>query len=70
MRSVCIDNRSEAALKSVQIADMHGRVVYDGMGRIFSTHTEAISVNRPGGIYIVRLVSDDNRVLSTKVHLN
>ncbi|MDR2928638.1 MAG: hypothetical protein LBV41_10665 [Cytophagaceae bacterium] len=30
---------------------------------------ETIPVNGVGGIYVVRIVSDDNRVLSTKVHL-
>jgi hypothetical protein len=68
--SVHIANPHSISLKSVQIADVLGRVVYDGRGRTFSTPAEAIPVNGTSGIYVVRIVSDDNRVLSTKVRLN
>jgi formylglycine-generating enzyme required for sulfatase activity len=68
--SVHIANSHSISLKSVQITDALGRVVYDGRGRTFSTPAEVIPVNGASGIYIVRIVSDDNRVLSTKVHLN
>jgi uncharacterized protein (TIGR02145 family) len=68
--SVHIVNPHSISLKSVQIVDVLGRVVYDGRGRTFSTPTEAISVNGASGIYVVRLLSDDNKVLSTKVQLN
>jgi uncharacterized protein YjdB len=64
--SVCIVNSNNIPLKSVQIADVLGRVVYDGKAGSSVT----IPVNSASGIYIVRIVSDDNRVLSTKVHLN
>jgi hypothetical protein len=67
--TVYIVNKNSSVLKLVQITDMLGRVVYDGRGRTFSTPAEAILVNGASGIYIVRLFSDDNKVLSTKVHL-
>jgi hypothetical protein len=68
--SICIVNKSNAFIKSVQITDVQGRIVYDGRGRKFSTPAEVIPVNGTSGIYVVRIVSDDGRVLSTKVHLN
>jgi hypothetical protein len=59
-------NENSVVLKLQQIVDVLGRVVYDGN----ATGTVTIPVNGASGIYVVRLLSDDNRVLSTKVHLN
>jgi hypothetical protein len=64
--NVHIANPHSISLKSVQIADALGRVVYDGKTNASVT----IPVNSASGIYVVRLISDDNKVLSTKVHLN
>jgi uncharacterized protein (TIGR02145 family) len=64
--TVYIENKSSVSLNCVQIADMFGRVVYrkDAMNGVSS-----IPVDGANGIYIVKLVSDDNRMLSTKVYL-
>jgi uncharacterized protein YbaA (DUF1428 family) len=64
--SVYIVNPNNIVLKSVQMVDVLGRVVYDG--NVNGSIT--IPVNGASGIYVVRLLSDDNRVLSTKVRLN
>jgi hypothetical protein len=63
--NVYIVNKNDIVLKSVQIADVLGRVVYDGK----ADSSVTIPVNSASGIYVVKLISDDNKVLSTKVHL-
>jgi hypothetical protein len=64
--NVHIVNNSGIVLKSVQIADVLGRVVYSGKAGSSVT----IPVNGASGIYLVKLVSEDSKVLSTKVYLN
>ncbi|MDR2927615.1 MAG: Ig-like domain-containing protein [Cytophagaceae bacterium] len=63
--SVYIVNKNNVSLKSVLIADLNGRTVYQGT----ASTSVVIPVNEASGIYIVTLVSDDNKVSSAKVHL-
>lgn len=63
--NVYIVNKNNIQLKSVEITDVLGRVVYSGKA---NTSVE-IPVNEAGGIYIVRLVSEDGKISSEKVHL-
>jgi hypothetical protein len=67
--NVYIVNKNNIPLKSVQIVDVLGRIVYRRDAVHHVSTAEVIPVNGASGIYIVSLVSDDNRVLSTKVHL-
>ncbi|MDR2927659.1 MAG: hypothetical protein LBV41_05605 [Cytophagaceae bacterium] len=64
-KNVCIDNKGNVNLKLVQITDVLGRAVYQG-----SANTSVvIPVNAATGIYIVKLVSEDDSVVSAKVYL-
>jgi hypothetical protein len=64
--NVHIVNPNSIALKSVQVIDVLGRMVYSGN----TAGSVTIPVNNASGIYMVRLISDDNRTLTAKVHLN
>ncbi|MDR2928742.1 MAG: leucine-rich repeat domain-containing protein [Cytophagaceae bacterium] len=68
--SICIVNKSNAFIKSVQITDVQGRVVYRRNAVHHVSTAEVIPVNGASGIYLVKLVSEDSKVLSTKVYLN
>jgi hypothetical protein len=63
--NVYIVNPANIVLKSVQILDVLGRVVYNANAAGSAT----IEVSNASGIYMVRLVSADARVLTAKVHL-
>ncbi|MCL2074416.1 MAG: choice-of-anchor J domain-containing protein [Marinilabiliaceae bacterium] len=62
---VYIVNENSINLKSVQILDMLGRVIYQGNTK---SSTE-IELNVSSGHYIVKLVSDDGRIFVSKVNL-
>jgi hypothetical protein len=63
--NVYIVNENNVPLKSVQIVDMFGRVVYRS-----ETHNSAvIPVDGANGYYAVQLISKDNKVSSAKVYL-
>jgi hypothetical protein len=63
--NVHITNPHSIPLKSIQITDMLGRVVYNGKA---ATST-VIPVNGTNGIYIVKLISDEGKVSTTKLYL-
>jgi hypothetical protein len=62
--NVYIKNETNIALKSVEISDMAGRVVY--RGNITNPET-IIPLQAANGIYNVKLISQDNTVLHTKI---
>jgi len=66
LNSVFIKNEANIDLKSVEIFDMAGRLVYQG--RIGGYET-VITFQGTSGIYNVRLVSQKNRVMSIKLWL-
>ncbi|MCL2073112.1 MAG: chitobiase/beta-hexosaminidase C-terminal domain-containing protein [Marinilabiliaceae bacterium] len=62
---IYIINEKNINLKSVQIIDLLGRVIYKD--KVNSSTT--ISINVDNGHYIVRLISEDGKVSNTKVYL-
>jgi hypothetical protein len=65
--SVYIKNESSIALKSVEIMDMMGRVVYQSS---ITKNEMVISLLVANGIYNVRLISQDDDFAATKVSIN
>jgi len=63
--TVYIINDNNINLKSVQIMDMLGRVVYQGSTK----NSTEIDLNVSTGHYIVKIVSDDGMISTHKVHI-
>ena len=66
-QTVYIINEGNVLLKGVEIMDMLGRIVYDGI--VTDTET-AITLQVPNAIYVVRLLSEENKTMHTKVSIN
>jgi len=66
-QTVYIINEGNVSLKGVEIMDMLGRIVYDGI--VTDTET-AIRLQVPNAIYVVRLLSEENKTMHTKVSIN
>ncbi|MDR2928274.1 MAG: choice-of-anchor J domain-containing protein, partial [Cytophagaceae bacterium] len=64
--NVHIVNPAGVFLKSVQITDIIGRVVYSGK----ASGSAIIPVNSSNGIYAVKLIDNDGKVAVTKVYLS
>jgi len=62
---VYILNENNIYLKSIQVIDLLGRPVYETSAKT----TTMFSVPVTTGIYMVRLISDDDKVVTSKVHL-
>jgi hypothetical protein len=61
---VFIKNESDISLKSIQIIDIKGRIVFQNA--ITNAET-AITLNVANGLYYVRLMSQDDRMIGKKV---
>jgi hypothetical protein len=66
LNNVYIKNEANATLKAVEILDIMGRVVY--RSTISNTET-VITLQAATGIYIVRLISQDNIISTTKLSI-
>jgi hypothetical protein len=64
---VTIINEALIPVRQVEIMDMYGRVVWTG---ITTGEKTEIPLNVAAGIYAVRIITDDNQHLTTKVHIN
>ena len=63
---VYIVNKNNINLKSIQVIDLLGRVIYET-----SANTSTVfSVEAATGHYIVRLISEDEKLTTTKIHLS
>jgi hypothetical protein len=62
---VYIINENNVELKSIQIIDFLGRTIYEGSTK----NSTVIRVEAATGIYVVRLISGDAQVNTTKVYL-
>jgi hypothetical protein len=67
--SVYIVNKNNIVLKSVQIADVLGRVVYRRDAVHHVSTADVIPVSGASGIYVVQLISDSGKISSAKVHI-
>jgi hypothetical protein len=65
--TVHIKNESNVALKSVEIYDMTGRKIYQNAITNIET---AITLHVANAIYYVKLISQENRTITTKVQIN
>jgi hypothetical protein len=63
---VFIVNEKNIKLKSIQVIDLLGRAMYE-RSAVSST---SFSVDTATGLYIVKLISEDDKVLTTKVYLS
>jgi phage-related protein len=62
--SIYINNTETIAIKSVEVFDMMGRLIYQ------NNHAEVlISLQVSAGIYYVKLISEKNGILITKVSI-
>jgi len=64
--TVYVKNQNAVALQSIIITDMMGRVVYQSK---VSLPEPVITLDVSAGIYIVRLTSQQNNVVISKVSL-
>jgi len=62
---VYIVNENNISLKSVQLIDLLGRVLYEDK----ATCSMVFNVDTPTGLYIVKLLSEEGNVFTTKVYI-
>jgi hypothetical protein len=65
--TVYIKNKSDVAIKAVEIFDIRGRAICT---RAINNTDTSISLNVSNGIYIVRVISQDNAISVAKVNIN
>ena len=57
LNRVCIVNHDNLMIQKVEITDLYGRLVYRGM---VNDNPEVINMNVPVGVYVVRVMKEDN----------
>ena len=65
LNHVYIVNENNIRFKSVQLIDLLGRIIYNGN----ANNSTMFSVDAVSGLYIVRLISEEGKVSTTKVYL-
>jgi len=64
LNSIFIQNKGNVSLKSVEIFDILGRIIYQGN---ITNETTVITLQAESGIYNIRLASEKNTTFTTKI---